>query len=196
MNALNGVHRTGNGRVLINNLELYQHIVKNAPFGTYGDQAQFKIGDLYKAQGAYEESQKAYQVLVDEYPASPLVPQARYQIGYVAMLASKESKYSEDYAQRAIDEFQGFKENYPNNAQAVEAEESIKALRAKKAMTQYEIGAFYDKQNKRSSAKVYYQQVTSSYPETPAAQLSQKRLEEIARIESQPAESKFKFRLW
>src|SRR3989338_2919490 len=34
-------------------IELYKHIVKNAPFGTYGDQAQFKIGEVLKTQGEY-----------------------------------------------------------------------------------------------------------------------------------------------
>src|SRR3989338_1217907 len=107
-------------------IELYKHIVRNAPFGTYGDQAQFQIGEIYKTMAEYEEAQKAYQQVVDEYPNSELVGKARYQIAYVAMQASKKSQYNEQYAERAIEEFQGFKESFPEDQQALEADESIR----------------------------------------------------------------------
>lgn len=177
-------------------IELYQHIVKNAPFGTYGDQAQFQIGEVYKNQGFYEESQKAYQAVVDEYPQSELVPKARYQIAYVAMLSSKKSQENDVYTDKAIDEFKNFKEAYPDNAQAVEADESIKALRSKKAMTLYETASFYDRQNKMASAKVYYQEALTNFPETQAAQMSQKRLDQLAQKQDQPQQPKKFLGLW
>jgi TolA-binding protein len=83
-------------------LELYNHIVKNAPFGTYGDQAQFKIGELYKTQSEYQDAQKAFQAVVDEYPNSTLVSKARYQIAYCSMQASKKTQYDEQHAEQAI----------------------------------------------------------------------------------------------
>lgn len=170
-------------------LEIYKHIIKNAPFGTYGDQAQFNIGEVYKAQGEYQEAQKAYQAVVDDYPSSDLVSKARYQIAYCSMEASKKAQYDEKTAQRAIEEFQGFKQNFPTNEQSVEAEEAIKILRAKNAMTNYQTAIFYEKQKRMSSAKVYYQQVIRQYPETPAAQEAKKRVEEIVKNETVPSKS-------
>ena len=41
-------------------IELYNHIIKNAPFGSYGDQAQYKLAELYQSQGEYELAQKAF----------------------------------------------------------------------------------------------------------------------------------------
>src|SRR3989338_1376040 len=170
-------------------IELYKHIVKNAPFGTYGDQAQFKIGEVLKTQGEYQEAQKAYQSVVDDYPTSDLVSKARYQIAYCSMEASKKAQYDERTAQRAIEEFQGFKQNFPTNEQSVEAEEAIKTLRAKNAMTNFETAVFYEKQNKINSAKVYYHEVIRQYPETPAAQDARKRLEELVKNENAPSKS-------
>ena len=177
-------------------VELYQHIVKNAPFGSYGDQAQYQIGEVHKSLADYEEAKKAYQTVVDEYPNSDLVPKARYQIAYVSMLVSKKSQDSDAYTQKAIEEFKDFKEAYPGNAQAVEADESIKALRAKKAMTGFETAAFYDRQKKWTSAKVYYQEVVTGYPETPAASLAQKRLEELSRQSEPESRKKGFLNLW
>lgn len=176
-------------------IELYTHVVKNAPFGSHGDQAQFQIGEVYKSMGFYEEAQKAYQAVVDEYPDSDLVTKARYQIAYVSMQASKKASYSEDSAARAIEEFKNFKEAYPENAQSLEAEESIKVLRARKAMTSFETASFYDKQKKFTSAKVYYQELVIQYPETPAAAMAQKRLEALSGSQEAPAKPK-KFLLW
>jgi len=158
-------------------LEVYRHIVKNAPYGTYGDQAQFNMGEVYKAQGEFEEAQKAYQTVVDEYPSSDLVSKARYQIAYTSMQASKKSQYEERYADRAIEEFQGFKNAFPSDQQVLEADESIKALRAKKAMTNFDLAAFYEKQQKYKSAKIYYEEVITKYPETAPAEEAKKRLD-------------------
>ena len=178
-------------------IELYQHIVKNAPFGSYGAEAQFAIGDVYKKQGNFEDSQKAYQAVVDDYPQSDLVSKARYQIAAVSMEASKQSHSSEQYAQRAIEEFEGFKSSFPEDKQAVEADESIKVLRAKKAMTQFDTAAFYEKQKKIASAKVYYLEIIAKYPETPAAAEARKRLDKIVQQESgAPKPSKPWYKIW
>ena len=178
-------------------LELYKHIVKNAPFGTYGDQAQFNIGEVYKSQGEYEEAQKAYQAVVDDYPSSDLISKARYQIAYCSMEAAKKAQYDEKTAQRAIEQFQGFKQNFPTNEQSVEAEEAIKTLRAKNAMTNFETATFYEKQKKMSSAKVYYEEVVRQYPETPAAQEAKKRLENMVTPDNGVSKSsKPWYRIW
>ncbi len=165
-------------------IELYKHIVKNAPFGTYGDQAQFKLGEVYKSQGEYQEAQKAFQAVVDDYPSSDLVGKAKYQIAYCSMEASKQAQYDERSAERAIEEFEGFKNEFPADQQALDADESIKALRNKKAMTSFDIAAFYEKQKKWESAKVYYEEVIKKYPETQFAQEARKRVNRIVRERS------------
>ena len=175
-------------------LELYNHIVKNAPFGTYGDQAQFKIGELYKRQGEYELARKAFQTLVDEYPGSELVTKARYEIARSSMLASNSEQFNDQHAEKAIEEFQDFKKEFPAETQALEADESIRQIRAEKAKRAYSVASFYEGQKKWKSAKVYYQELVRNYPETPSAALAKKKLEDVIRHETAPAKSKFK--LW
>ncbi len=171
-------------------IELYKHIIKSTPFGTYGDQAQFQIGEVYKAQGEYEEAQKAFQTVVDEYPTSELVGKARYQIAYCSMLASKKSEYNEQYTERAIDEFQGFKKTFPNDQQVVEADEAIRSLRAKKASASFETAQFYERQGKYRSAKIYYQQVAQDYADTPYGPQAKKKMNEMLKLEVGQLEDK------
>lgn len=176
-------------------IEIFKHIVKNAPGGSYGDQAQFQIGEVYKAQGEYEEAQKAYQAVVDEYPSSALVAQARYQIAYVAMQASRKSQYNEQYADRAIDQFKEFKEQYPDQQQALEADESIRALRTHNAERQFETAMFYEKQKKYASAKVYYMEIVDRYPDTPLGEKARAKAEEMLKRESGEAAPAKKFKI-
>ena len=62
-------------------------------------------------------------------------------------------------------------------------------------MTNFETASFYDKQNKLTSAKVYYQELVTLYPETPAAAMAQKRLQDLTQDHEQAAKPK-KFLLW
>jgi len=43
------------------------------------------------------------------------------------MEASKKAQYDEKTAERAIEQFQGIKQNYPTTEQSVEADQAIKA---------------------------------------------------------------------
>ncbi len=112
------------------------------------------------------------------------------------MLASQKSQYDEQHAERAIEEFQGYKKAFPVDAKALEAEESIRALRAKKAQTSYDIASFYEKQNKWDSAKVYYQEIATKYSDTPLAGIAKKKAEEMIQKENAPAASHKKFWLF
>ncbi|OIO36475.1 MAG: hypothetical protein AUJ72_05855, partial [Candidatus Omnitrophica bacterium CG1_02_46_14] len=178
-------------------LELYKHIVKNAPFGTFGDQAQFKVGDLYKSQEEFEEAQKAYQKVVDDYPNSEWAGKARYAIADCSMQAAKKAQYDEKTAQKAIEQFQGFKQTFPEASQAIEADAAIKTLREKNALTNLQTAAFYEKQKKLSSAKVYYEEVIRQYPETSSADAARKKIEEIIKNDIEPSKSsKPWYQLW
>ena len=171
-------------------VELYNHIIKNAPFGTCGDQAQFKLAELYKSQGEFELAQKAFQAVVDEYPASELVPKAKYEIANAAMLASKKGQFDEKHADTAIEQFQEFKKTFPSDNQTVLAEESIKQIRNDKAKRNFDVGVFYESQQKFKSAKTYYEGVIRDYPETASAAQAKKQLDGLTQKENAPPKSK------
>ena len=178
-------------------VELYNHIIKNAPFGSYGDQAQYKLAELYQTQGEYELALKAFQAVVDEYPNSELVPKAKYQIANASMQASNKGQYDEQHAEQAIEQFKEFKNTFPVDQQTAKADESIKKIRAEKAERSFEVASFYEKQKKWASAKVYYEELIRNYPETASAAAAKKRLNEVVRRQTEPSSSKFpKLKLW
>jgi TolA-binding protein len=69
-------------------VEMYERIIKNAPYGTYAPQCQFNIGLAREHQRKFTDAVDAYQKVLDNYPTSSVASNAQYQIGYAWMRSS------------------------------------------------------------------------------------------------------------
>lgn len=159
--------------------EIFNHIIKSAPYGPYGDLAYYKLGESYKATGEYEEARKTFQALIDEYPNSRLADDARYQMAYTALRSSEQSKYSREITEKALSEFKDFKQSFPQSDRVSEANMVIDELKNKQARDTYEVGEFYEKRKKWKSASVYYQETVDRFPDTASAKEAQGKLEQL-----------------
>jgi outer membrane protein assembly factor BamD len=150
-------------------VEIFESIVKNAPYSQYGPLAQFKIGQAYKKDGNFEEAIMAFQKLLDSYPESELVDDAKYEIAYCTYKASLKPHYDQTPTDVAIKQFEEFaaKENDPELNQ--EAETALLALREKKAKSLFEIAEFYERQRHYQSALVYYGEILEKFSDTATA---------------------------
>ena len=81
-------------------VEVFQKIVEAAPYGPFGDKSQFNLGVAYQKSGQYDNSVDAFQALIDQYPQSSLLQQARLQMAEAAY--EKSSSQTRD--QSALDE--------------------------------------------------------------------------------------------
>jgi branched-chain amino acid transport system substrate-binding protein len=57
-------------------LETYGSYIENQSQGVNTDRALKRIGDIHFQMGAYESARKAFQLLIDNHPQSPLMPEA------------------------------------------------------------------------------------------------------------------------
>lgn len=160
-------------------VEMYQRVIKNAPYGTYAAQCQFKIGLAREKQRKYTDAVDAYQTVLDNYPGSPVASNAQYQIGYAWMCASSNGDYDQGAAKKAIDAFQDFLVRYPNNDKAAQAQENIQHLGQKQTQGAYNIAKFYETQHQTRAAFIYYNEVVREDPNSPQAQLAKKRIQEL-----------------
>ena len=173
--------------------DLFRHIVRSAPYGPYGALAQYRVGDSELAQGNFDEAEKAYQLVIDNYPASEYTPKAKFKIAQVSYKSAIEEEYHHPQTDAALDRFEGFKRAYPDSYLQFEADEAIQALREKKAKDLYQIAFFYQERKKWQSAKLYFRDVLRSFGDTEMAQLAKERLEEIETIEAGGAVSTNRF---
>jgi outer membrane protein assembly factor BamD len=163
-------------------VEMYNRIIKNAPYGTYAADCQFKIGLANEKQRKYTDAVDAYQKALDNYPGSPVASNAQFQIGYAWMRASTNGDYDQSAAKKAVDAFQDYLVRYPNSDKAAQAQENIQHLGQKQTQGAYNIARFYETQHDQRAAFIYYNEVVREDPNSPQAQQAKKRIQQLRPI--------------
>jgi outer membrane protein assembly factor BamD len=160
-------------------IEMYDRIIKNAPYGDYAPQCQFNIGLARENQRKYTDAVDAYQLVLDNYPTSSMAANAQYQIGYAWMKSSISGDYDLGATKKAVDAFQDYLVRYPNSDKAVQAQENIRKLSQKQTQGAFDVAKFYETQHDSRAAFIYYNEVVREDPNSAQAQIAKKRIQEL-----------------
>jgi outer membrane protein assembly factor BamD len=160
-------------------VEMYERIIKNAPYGTYAPQCQFNIGLAREQQRKYTDAVDAYQKVLDNYPTSSVASNAQYQIGYAWMRSSILGDYDMGAAKKAVEAFQDYLVRYPASDKADQAQENIQKLGQKQTQGAFDIAKFYETQHESRAAFIYYNEVVREDPNSAQAQIAKKRIQEL-----------------
>jgi outer membrane protein assembly factor BamD len=160
-------------------VEILSEVVENAPYGRYADLAQYKVGEAYKNQEFYEEAVLAYQKLIDDYPNSPLMEDAKYQIALCTYYVSRDPYYDQEFTDRAIAEYEELLKKTSDIELHKEAEETLSRLREKKAKSALGTAKFYERTRHYRSAIVYYKEVAERYADTSVAAEALEKINEL-----------------
>lgn len=161
-------------------MEIYQQVVKNAPFGPFADDAQYKIGETYLKQGDYTKAVESYEKLIKNYPESDLAEIASYKIALTASQGLYTVKGNIDAQAKALEEFNAFSKEYPDSALIDEAKKEIDFLRNENAQKLYGIALFYEKNKGYKAAEFYYNKVLNEFGETEWSSQAGMRLTNMA----------------
>lgn len=165
-------------------VDLYRHIVRNAPFGPFGAVSQFRLGDAEMAVGNAEEAERAYQAVIDDYPSSEYAAKAKYKIAQVSFESAVEQEHHDIKTDEAINRLEGFKTAYPSSELQSQADQAIRVLRGKKAADLYTVASFYEARGRHRGAKMYYEDIVRVFPETEHAQLAKTRVDAYEKAEA------------
>jgi outer membrane protein assembly factor BamD len=169
-------------------VDMYNQIIKNAPYGTYAPQSQFKIGLAREQQRKFTDAVDSYQKVLDNYPNNAIASNAQYQIGYAWMKAASSPNYDQSAARKATDAFQDYLVRYPNADKAAQAQDNIQKLGHEQTQGAYNIAQFYEhsyptaQMNRAAlmrAAYIYYNEVVREDPNSAQAQLAKKRIQEL-----------------
>jgi outer membrane protein assembly factor BamD len=165
-------------------IEMYQRIIKNAPYGTYAPECQFNIGLAREQQRKFTDAVDAYQTVLDNYPTSSVSANAQYQIGYAWMRSAQSGDYDLGATKKAIDAFQDYLVRYPSSDKAVQAQENIQKLGQKQTQGAFDVAQFYEKSHppQTRAAFIYYNEVVREDPNSSQAQIAKKRIQELRPI--------------
>ena len=157
-------------------VEIYQAIVDDGPFSEQGELAQYKLGLAHLALGEYEQAVSAFQQLIERYPRSPLVDDARFQLAQASLKGTFKSDYDQHPADQAIEELNAFAQGFPNSELAPQAIERLRVLRERRAEHEFNVAQWYERRQRYTSALVYYQEIVNQYTGTSWASKASARL--------------------
>ncbi len=160
-------------------IEIFNAIVKTAPYGKYTARAQFDIGLASEKQGDLESAVRAYQAVVEKFPNDPIAADAQYQIGYIWFKTARSGVHDPKAAENSKIGFQDFLFRYPKSEKSAQARENLQKLDQKQSSNSLEIAKFYDKQKNYRAAVIYYNDVIRQQPGSTAGDLAKKRVDQL-----------------
>jgi len=158
--------------------ELFEGIVKTAPFSKWAPLAQFYAGQAMEKQGRPDDAVGAYQEVISRYPTDPMAADAQYQIGYVYLVESR-TAYDKTAASKAQEAFEDFLARYPTSEKAPQAQDNLKALQTHENSNAVTIAKYYDKKKDYKAAVIYYDEVIKEQPGSPDAKAAEARIQAL-----------------
>lgn len=159
--------------------QMFEGIVKRAPFSKLAALSQFNVGVALEKQGKYPEAVAAYSAVVSRYPGDEVAADAQYQIGYVRLREYRDGSYDRNGAMKAREAFEDFVNRYPESEKVAQARENIKQLEGGSKKGDLEIAKFYDRTKQYKAAVIYYNDVIKGSPDTAEANFAKARIEEL-----------------
>ncbi len=154
----------GNNKGL--SIELYNQIVRNAPNWDQAPLAALYSCLLEEDHGDYESAIAGYELLMQQFPASKHIPEAKFRRLYCLFKLTKRYKRDQQVYLAAMEAAAEFIRDYPTNEHIDEVKRIYMSSKDSLAKMNYEIAVFYDKQNKKKAAIIAYNSFIDSYPDS------------------------------
>ncbi len=149
-----------------NAIEAFETVTLNFPGCDMVDDAQFMLGDAYFAQEDFITAAFEYQRVVEDFPLSPRVEEAKFKIAGCHAEDVLVSARDQGPTFDAIFYYRQYLQDYPSGRFAEEARERIIALRSKLAVKLLDTSRFYLRMDYYEASLIYVDEVRDRYPET------------------------------
>lgn len=150
-------------------LEVLERIRAQDPRGPLADISRAITADYYYRRQAYEDAELHYDLLAQDHPHSPFVPQAIFRTACGRLFRQNGTDYDEGLLRQAAAGFERFLRQYPQAEEAGQAEMYLRRTQGLLARIALDTGRFYLKRGRQQAADVYFRRVLTDYPDTAAA---------------------------
>ncbi|MCX8064388.1 MAG: outer membrane protein assembly factor BamD [Candidatus Hydrogenedentes bacterium] len=158
-------------------IEVYSGVVSNQPFMPGSAEAQYKIGLCHQARKEYLEASYEYKKVIENYPQSEWIDDARYSLAKCYYETSSPPQYDQSKSELAIEAVDEFIRNHPDDPKCEELKKIRAEMREKIAEQKYIIAQFYEKKRAFNSARIYYKLISEKYQDTSWAKKANEWLE-------------------
>jgi len=164
-------------------VEIFEQVVKNAPYGKIASLAQFQIGQAHEKQKDFLSAVRAYEKLMDRYPDDPMAEKAQFQIGLAYRKEASRAEYDQNAANQAIEAFSDYTTRYPQKENVSKAEQYRAALKSEQSKGLFRVAQFYEKNKNYKAAMIYYNEVIAQNPKSEWSANAQNKILQLKKLE-------------
>ena len=174
--------------------DLLEFFLRNHPGSALAPRAKVLLGDARYGLGEYIVARGHYEDVVQDFPASAYVEEARWKIARCAYALIRPWDRDQTDTEQALKLLGEFKTDYPSSRFLKEDETAIADCRDRLARREYEAGKFYAKQHRPRSAKIQFQYVLDTYADTAWGPRACLELGDIYRLRGKPQDAENYYR--
>ena len=149
-------------------IEVLKSIPLDTPLHETADDALLRLADAHRAIADFVSAEEDYRRLLSDYPHSPLVPEAEYELGatFFDQALGVSAALDQSMTKQAISQLEYFVAAYPASGFADEAAQKILRLRMRLAEKGYDSATLYSELGKPKAARICLEAVIADYPDT------------------------------
>jgi outer membrane protein assembly factor BamD len=147
-------------------IENFQRLVSNFPGSALVADGQYQLAQSYFGMEDYINSVFEYQRLIDTYPSSEWASEAAFQIGEAFFEQRRHPELDQAETLEALTAFRRFIEDYPTSPKIEIAQQRVTTSRERLAHKEYLGAQLYHRQGHLEAARMSYDQLLLSFPDT------------------------------
>jgi outer membrane protein assembly factor BamD len=147
-------------------IEIFRQVIKNAPYGKFAPEAQYKIGLYLKEKQLYQEARDEFEKTINDYPNTEWAKAAKYQIALTDSLRAPNIQRNQQTTSTAVSEFKDFIDQHPDTELSGKAKTQMNKLRESEAENNFLVAEFYVKQKNFKAARIYFNTIVDDYSDT------------------------------
>ena len=128
--------------------EYFQQLVDNYPQSPLRADAKLGLGDAYLGDGTTEgklRAEREFQEFLSYFPTHQRADYAQYKLAMTHFEQMPKAERDQTETRAALDQFQAFRERYPNSTLMPEVREKERIARDRLSESIYKVGYFYHK---------------------------------------------------
>jgi len=160
-------------------IKMMRSLAERAPSGPMAQDAILAVAGYYAKAGQFNEAQQEYAFLIRNFPTSPYVEGAEFDVAYCLFLSNEGPAYDRVPLAEARDTVKFYLNKYPNGKFRKEAEALALLVRDRLAQKEYLVADLYRRRGRPKAATMYLKGLVADYPDAPQAAQARLALQEL-----------------
>lgn len=160
-------------------LDIYDQVISSLPYHDLTARSLFGKGLVQRDLEDYQDAVETFQSLIKRFPKHEYAIEAFLEIGKTYFSQCEAKNLNPEIIALAELNLSRFQLAFPSEKRVQELEGLLVQVKEVFAKSLYETGRFFERRKKKDAAIIYYSKVLSVFPDTPSAQLCEKRLNSL-----------------